>query len=865
MTLASSLDYETTLRTVARLMVPTLADWCALDLADGAGGTRRLAVTHVDPAREAQAMELAERYGPDPAAPTGALHVLRTGQPELLEDITDAMLADAARDAEHLALLRSLDLRSYIGVPLTAHGRTLGVLTLVTGGESGRHYGPADLALALQVATRAAVAVDNALAHRAEQAARASAERAAQRAIRLREVSLALGAAITEAEVGAVALDAIVAALEPWGAALMLTDAAGDALSVVQSRGFQNELVERFRRIPLAAAVPVCDAVRSGRAVILETRAARSAAYPSLDRELAVTRSGAIVALPLLVHERVLGALALSFSDERSISQGERAFMLTLASQCAQAVERARLFDGERSARAHAERSLQALQVSEARFRSVFESRMLGIAFWNGTHVTDANSAFLEMLGYAPGDVASGALREARLTPPEYADADAKAQEEVRQRGTCAPYQKEFFRKDGSRVPVLVGGTIFGDGTGAFFVLDMTEQRQALEQLQAAQRMEAVGRLAGGVAHEINNALQGVLGFSRFALKALQGGDPVRADVEQIERAAYRAAAITQQLLAYSRRQLLRPAAHDLGDILTAFEPMLRQALGPERRLEIARPPHPAMIMADRGQVEQVLLNLTLNARDAMGTGGRLAIGIELAEAAGADGRGGRQVALTISDDGHGMDRATLAQIFDPFFTTKPPGEGTGLGLAVAQGIIRQSGGQIHATSEPGHGATFKILLPHAGGAARADAPPAAMPLHGGSERVLLVDDEEAVRAYVGRLLRELGYAVIETATPSAALAALEAADADGAPISLVVSDIIMPSGGGEAIGRGVEALRRRDGRPLIPILYISGHSDDQVAHRMRDGRTAFIQKPFDADLLARTARALIDAARAMV
>lgn len=861
--LGSSLDYETTLRTVARLMVPALADWCALDVTDAAGGLRRLAVAHVDPRLEVQAMELAEHYPPDPDAEAGALHVLRTGKPEVYERLTDHMLAAVVKAQEHLELLKALDLRSYIGVPLVVHGHTLGVLSLVTGGESGRQYAPADLTLAVEVATRAAIAVDNALVHRAERATRASAERAAMRATRLQEVSLALGAAMGEAEAGAVALDAIVAVLEPHGAALMLIEPTGEWLDVTQARGFQETLLERYRRIPLHAELPVCHAVRSGRAVICETRAARSAAYPALDPELAQTGSGAIVALPLVVHERVLGALALSFADERVFTEGDRAFMVTLASQSAQAVERARLFDGERRARADVESSLRALQASELRFRTVFESGMLGIAFWNGSRVTDANDAFLSMLGYAREDVLAGEVRAGRLSPPEYREADLRATEECRLKRTCTPYEKEFFRKDGSRVPVLVGGTLFDDGNGVFFVLDMTEHRLAVEQLQAAQRMEAVGRLAGGVAHEINNALQGVLGFSRFALTALPDGDPVRADVEQVERSAYRAATITQQLLAYSRRQLLRPAAHDLAAVLAGFEPMLRQALGPERHLQIERPAERALILADRGQIEQVLLNLTLNARDAMRAGGRLVISVGFTELADADLRDGRYVTLAVADDGHGMDGPTLAQIFDPFFTTKRPGEGTGLGLAVVQGIIRQSGGQISVTSERGKGATFRILLPRAAAPSRTIAALDAPSLHGGSETILLVDDEEAVRAYVGRLLRELGYTVLETSTPSAALAELDAAEERGSPVSLIVSDVIMPAGGGEAIGRGVEAWQGRRGGRIVPILYISGHSDEQVAHRMPEGRAAFIQKPFDADLLARTARTLLDSTRA--
>ncbi|HEX6644378.1 MAG TPA: ATP-binding protein [Gemmatimonadales bacterium] len=680
--------------------------------------------------------------------------------------------------------------------------------------------------------------------------------------MRLQAVSSALAAAYTEKQVGAVALEAVFGALAPRGAGVVLLDGSGTMLEIAEARGYPPDMIERYRRIPLDAPIPASAAVRSGRPVIFESREERRRNYPAIDRELAETRSGAIAALPLIVHGKVLGVLTLSFADERVIPEADRAFMLTVASQCAQALERARLFDAERRAREQAEASLAALQASELRFRTVFESRMLGIAFWDGERVSDANAAFLDLLGFTEEDLRSGEIRHGRLSPPEYRDADLRATEESRARGSCTPYEKEFFRKDGTRVPVLVGGTLLRDGTGVFFVLDMTAHREAIEQLQASQRMEAVGRLAGGVAHEINNALQGVLGFSRFVAKALDPADPVRADVDQIERSARRAAEITQQLLAYSRRQLLRPAAHDLAAIVASFEPMMRQALGPGRRLEVRVPGGPVTILADRGQIEQVLLNLTLNARDAMRGDGELVVEIGTSESAAGPGRSARYVTLTVSDNGHGMDGRTLSQIFDPFFTTKAPGEGTGLGLAVVQGIVRQSGGQIFASSEPGRGATFRILLP-AAGPELAPPPHAEKPaLPRGGETVLLVEDEDAVRSYIGRLLRELGYHVIEAATPDAALAALDGSGRGGAPVSLIVSDVLMPAGGGEAVGKGAEAWASRLGVPAVPIVYVSGQSDEQTARRELAGRAAFLQKPFDADDLARTVRALLDGAR---
>ncbi|HEU5051028.1 MAG TPA: ATP-binding protein [Gemmatimonadales bacterium] len=684
-TLGSSLDYETTLTTVARLMVPALADWCAVDLVEASGEVRRLAVAHADPARERWAWELGNRYPAPPDSPVGVPNVLRTGAPELFPEITEAMISRATLGAEHGALLRALDLRSYIGAPLTAHGRTLGVLTLVTTGESGRSYGAGDLALVMEVAARAAIAVDNARLHRAEHAARAAAEA-----------------------------------------------------------------------------------------------------------------------------------------------------------------------------------TLEALRASEHRFRSIFESGMLGIGFWDGERVTEANAAFLAMLGYTTEDVAAGALRRERLTPPEYRNADLRAREECRLHGSCTPYEKEFYRKDGSRIPVLAGGTLFESGAGVFFMLDISERRAAIEQLQAAQRMEAVGRLAGGVAHEINNALQGVVGFSRFALRALDPGHPVRADVEQIERSAFRAASITQQLLAYSRRQLLHPAPHDLNGVVSTFAPMLRQALGPELSLEIRPADEAAVVLADRGQIEQVLLNLTLNARDAMGSGGRLLIEVgRLQVPAASPGlETERMVTLTVSDDGHGMDSTMLSQIFDPFFTTKPPGQGTGLGLSVVQGIVQQSGGRVSVTSTPGAGASFRILLPEAGTGTASGEAAQSPATPGGSETILLVDDEEGVRLVAARFLADHGYDVIEAATPVEALQALTASLERGRPVELIISDIVMPAGGGEALSRAAAAWAERNGRPAIPILFMSGRSNDEIAGWTLETRAAFIQKPFNPDALARMARDVIDVER---
>ncbi|HET8648894.1 MAG TPA: GAF domain-containing protein, partial [Gemmatimonadales bacterium] len=754
-TLAASLSYETTLTNVARLMVPTLADWCAVDLADANGGLRRLAVTHADPAREAFGWELREAFEPDPEAKTGSLAVFRSGQTELVAEADFEQVARRVRTPAHRHMLEQVGLLSYICVPLIARGRTLGVLSLVTTVESGRHYGPADLELVEELARRAAVAVDNALLHQAERDARAAAEAAAERAARLAAASAALVAAHTPADAAAVIVGAAKAAVEADACALFLVTDDRSALRLAHQSGFPSEVTQQYDVVPLDRRLAICEAVRTGKPVLVSDREDRAERFPESVRPGSPLPSGGLIALPLQVRGDAIGTRLCSYRERRLFTSGERLLLQTLAPQCAQALERALLYDGER-------RAAQALRASESRFRSVVESGMLGIAFWDGSRVTAANDALLDMLGYTREDVATGLLEHGRLTPPEFAERDRIAEAEMRERGSCTPYQKEFLRKDGARIPVLVGGSeVPGQRETVFFVLDLTEQRRAQEQIQTAQRMEAVGRLAGGVAHEINNALQGVIGFISLAIPALPANSPALQDMDAARQAADRAAAITRQLLAFSRQQILRPATLDLNQVVGEFNPMLRQALGADRALSVVLASAPAWVHADRGQLEQVLLNLTLNARDAMEPGGRLSVTLRhvtfgadrlRAFSAPQSLKPGQFVALSVGDTGHGISPDARPRIFEPFFTTKQPGQGTGLGLSVVHGIVRQSGGHIWFFSEPNVGTTFEIILPAATepSSERPTQAPAALPVEG-KELILLVDDETMVREVAGR------------------------------------------------------------------------------------------------------------------
>ena len=511
----------------------------------------------------------------------------------------------------------------------------------------------------------------------------------------------------------------------------------------------------------------------------------------------------------------------------------------------------------ESAARAEAERRSQQLhQALEATATVAFE--------WDvesGAVETSATAA--SVLGISPGtaDSASGIVHpddRMRLT-------DVMA---ARALGGQDAFEHEFriIRPDNGATRWLhvsarltraeAGRAVRATG----FARDVTERRSAEERAQAGQRLEAVGQLAGGVAHEVNNALTGVLGFANLILRRVGEGDPLHGDLTQIIRSGERAATVTQQLLAYSRRQILQPRRLDLADVVRNFEPVLKQTLGPTHRLHLDVAGAPVPVSADPGQLEQVLLNLALNARDAMTQGGVLMIAVRSVQigpgfrqtAAGVEVPPGPYATIVARDTGIGIDRATMARLFEPFFTTKPVGQGTGLGLATVYGIVRQSGGYISVESEAGAGATFTVMLPlvpAAEPAATAPLPPAPP---GRQEAVLVVDDEPAVLGFLERLLSEAGYRVFTAA--SAAEGLEELARLDG-HLRLVITDIVMPGMNGRELGERVAKEH-----PGIAVLYTSGYTGDEAARRGLLGTgAAFIQKPIHPDRLLSRIRLLLD------
>ncbi|HKC55006.1 MAG TPA: response regulator [Vicinamibacterales bacterium] len=373
------------------------------------------------------------------------------------------------------------------------------------------------------------------------------------------------------------------------------------------------------------------------------------------------------------------------------------------------------------------------------------------------------------------------------------------------------------------------------------------EKRQLEEQLNHAQKMEAIGQLAGSVAHDFNNVLTAILGFSELALGGMAPDAAERGDLLEIRNAGERAAGLTRQLLAFSRQQVLQPKVHDLNELVNAVLPMLRRLLFENIDVVLSLQPNAAKIKIDATQLEQILINLVVNARDAMPRGGRLTIGTRSDAAAGS-------VALIVADTGEGMDEATRARIFEPFFTTKGAGKGTGLGLATVQRIVKQCDGSIEVTSEPRNGTMFRVNLPVVAHSAAAHQESQALPsTWQGSETVLLAEDDPSVRLLARLSLRRCGYTVLEAGNAAEAVAIAE----DYAkPIDLLLSDVIMPDSTGSA--PLIDRLRRR--RPDLRVLYMSGYTDDAIVHHgVLDEGTAFLQKPFTPHALTQKVRDVLE------
>jgi signal transduction histidine kinase len=417
------------------------------------------------------------------------------------------------------------------------------------------------------------------------------------------------------------------------------------------------------------------------------------------------------------------------------------------------------------------------------------------------------------------------------------------------------------LRKNGATFPIDLAVTEFRLDSDRYFVgivRDISDKKKLESQFHQAQKMEAFGQLAGGVAHDFNNLLTVISGYSEMLFTSLPPDDPRKKMADGIRRAGDRAAALTRQLLAFSRQQVLEPKILDLNVILTDIGKMLRRLIGEDVQFSTVLRPAISPVKVDPGQIEQVIINLAVNARDAMAQGGKLTIEtseVDLDESyvrTRPEMRPGRFVALTVSDTGSGMSPEVQARIFEPFFTTKGVGKGTGLGLAVVHGIVKQSGGSIEVYSEAGIGTTFKVYLP------AVEEQLAALSSHGpdlpprGTETILLVEDDDSVRDFAALALEGLGYAVL---TAPGAEAALLLMANHTATVDLLVTDVVMPETGGRKLAETLQSLY-----PGLKVLFISGYTDDAVVrHGVLQADVAFLQKPFTPNSLAKKVRDVLN------
>jgi PAS domain S-box-containing protein len=474
---------------------------------------------------------------------------------------------------------------------------------------------------------------------------------------------------------------------------------------------------------------------------------------------------------------------------------------------------------------------------------------------------TFANAAAAAMTGWSVAELVGHPLGQRLLAPGGVAPWPASLGE-----GQVTG-ETEFRRKDGTTFPVeYVGAAIRERGAAAGAVVvfnDITGRkegqealRQTEQRLRQAQKMEAVGQLAGGIAHDFNNLLTIILGRIDRVQRRVGDGNPLQHDLELISTTATRAAALTRQLLTFSRNQVLQPRVLDLNEAVRGTVNMLQRLIGEHIRLVTVLPNGLGAVRADPAQLEQVIMNLVVNARDAMPAGGTVTIETAGVEADGdaveprPDLAGGPLVKLVVSDTGCGMDADVQAHLFEPFFTTKAPGKGTGLGLATVYGIVEQHAGAIYVDSEVGKGTTFRIYLPRVNDPVAAESHATPAPARG-SETIVLVEDEPAVRELAAEILREHGYTVLETG-PERALAVVAQHRGD---IHLVLTDVIMPGISGRAVADDIERLR-----PGTKVLFMSGYTDDTIVHHgVLEGGATLLAKPFRADDLLRTVREVLD------
>ncbi len=764
-------------------------------------------------------------------------HVYQSRAPEFLEDVQkDPRLW-------HKAFAREGELHAFACLPLLSGDRVLGVLVIAFGER--RRFTLEETEVMRLLADQAVIAINHARLFE-------EAERRRKAAEALAEVGQAIAQSLDIEEVGQRIADSVRTLVGAVAALIFRLDPkSGDRVAVAVS----GEVGPGFIR----GEVYPWHTGASG----LALRERRLVVTPNVldDPRITLTPEArarveraplrAMLAVPLLIPDRAIGVLAIGDRAGRVFTDEETRLVQAFADRAAWALESARLYKEVRDARDF----LQS--ITESSIDAIFTTDDHGLMTYFSPGAT-------EIFGYQPeeglgrpvADFYRGGLEEA-----------GTVMERLRVAGRIRNYETAFRAKDGRSVEVNASFSLLRDPSGGIVgtvgvVKDMTEHKRLEENLRQSQKMEAVGRLAGGIAHDFNNLMTIITGRADMLLGRLRPDDPLRRDIELFRKTSERAAAVTRQLLAFSRRQVLQPKVLDLNAVVAGTDSMLRRLIGEDIDLVTVLEPALWRVRADPGQLEQVILNLAVNARDAMRNGGKLTIetgNVELDEGYASRHvavKPGSFVLLAVSDTGMGMDEATRSRIFEPFFTTKEQGEGTGLGLATVYGIVKQSGGSIWCYSEPGQGTAFKIYLPRVDEAVESldPAPPTAEP-QPGTETILLVEDEDELRSVAREMLEMHGYTVLEAGHPDEALLV---AERHSGPIHLLLTDVVMPKMSGRDLAQRLGPLR-----PEMRVLYVSGYTDDAIVHHgVLDPGTAFLEKPFNPDDLARKVREVLDQAQ---
>ena len=569
--------------------------------------------------------------------------------------------------------------------------------------------------------------------------------------------------------------------------------------------------------------------------------------------DLVGVRSLDWLGVPLKVGERTIGMFAVqSYSRQVRYGEYEAQILQLVASQVATAIERRRL---ETERRGEQEFLRQVIDLNP---------NLIFVKDWEG-RFTLVNSAIAELYGAAAEDLIGKGDADFNANPDEVAQYRRDDQEAITTgRPKFILEERNTDARTGRQRWFQVIKVPLRSADGAPHVLgvatEITQRKELENQLRQAQKMEAVGQLAGGIAHDFNNVLTAILGYTRLLLKESELGARQRDDITEIEEAAQRAASLTRQLLAFSRKQVMQPTVLNVNEVVQGMRTLLRRLIGEHITLVAAFDPEPVFVRADQGQLQQVIVNLSVNARDAMPAGGTLMLAtarVDLDAAFKGSHPGstvGPHVRLLVSDSGTGMDAEVRRRVFEPFFTTKPVGKGSGLGLATVYGIVKQSGGYIDVESQPGHGSTFTIYLPRVPAPTQPIAEPPAPPPRPGRETVLLVEDESGVRALARRVLKEFGYRVLEATN---GVEALTVARACTDPIDLLLTDVVMPEMGGRELA---QVLRQE--RPETRVLFTSGYPDSGgMALDVAESRVPYLPKPYTPNELAQKVREVLDSA----